>query len=600
MSEAAKHSSLKKLCGLTNGSYSAHLRESAIANGIDPVGKSDDTILLEWLLTRFDTAETTLANVKNDYATNYGASNWDSLDTLLPSSPFGINKTLGFYHDANTASTILDTPGVLFAVTDRSDNGISPFTTTTGTFPTYSATAFNSIYPGITFGANDFLAYPDSASLDYTATGMCLVAALQVTQLPSTFKNLIGKSTTTNQIEFVLQLSSAGVLDLRISADGTNGSLVILNPGYTIILNRPFVVEIDFNVASTIFRVNGSLFAYSATGIFNGTSPIVYGDATKDGTFVLNECALFTQTLTATERLQLREGLRKKLAISVSSPEIVPTYVSAGQSNELGLASNADAPANLTSGAITNCYIYNVPAGASQQLQIGINNQGNDASSFGPEMESGRVLASAWGKRTLLIKQALSGAHLANDDLTNSFYPISGSQWSALATRLLAAFAYERSQGRECEVYCTFWFQGEADMIGVTSGGTPYLNSYQANLDLLIDTLRSIYLLRGFGRANSRFLSLLSAVNISPYTTIFNGSPVNKQINISTIAACDQNENAQGVWIADIATFNTDNLHINANGQVEIGNRRALIALSSFAPFITYNAKPRNFIKIAQ
>lgn len=600
MSEAAKHSTLKKLCGLTNGSYSAHLRESAIANGINPVGKSNDTILLEWLLTRFDTTETTLANVKNDYATTYGATNWDSLDTLLPSCPFGINKTLGFYHDANTASTIIDSPGSLFAITDRGDNGVSPFTTTGGTFPSYSATSFNSEYPGITFGANDFLAYPDISALDYASTGMCLIAALQVTQLPSTFKNLIGKSTTTNQIEFVLQLSSAGVLDLRISPDGTNGSLVILNPGYTVILNRPFVVEIDFNIASTVVRINGNLYAYSATSIFNGTSPIVYGDATKDGTFVLNECALFTQSLTATERLQIREGLRKKLAISVSSPEIVPTYLSAGQSNELGLASNAEAPANLTSGPITNCYIYNVPAGATQQLQIGVNNQANDASSFGPEMESGRLLAETWGKRTLLVKQALSGAHLANDDLSNSFYPTTGSQWTALITRLLAAFAYERSQGRECEIYCTFWFQGEADMIGVTSGGTPYLNSYQANLDLLIDTLRSIYSLRGFGRSNSRFVSILSAVNISPYTTVFNGTAVNKQINVSTIAACDANDNAQSLSIEDIATFNVDNLHLNAQSQVKVGNRRALIALSSFAPFITFSAKPRNFIKIAQ
>ena len=214
---------------------------------------------------------------------------------------------------------------------------------------------------------------------------------------------------------------------------------------------------------------------------------------------------------------------------------------------------------------------------------------------FGPEMETARVVAAAWGRRIMLIKHALSGAHLANDDLADSFYPLTGTQWTTQLNRTIAAFAYERGQGRECEIYSFFWFQNEADMIGVTGGGALYVSSYQSNLNLYTDTYRDLISLRGFGRSNLRFIAIKSAIAIVPYTTVVNGSPLNVQANNAIQAACDANENAQAMWIADIATF-IDGIHLDAPAQVKVGNRRALIALSSFAPFIAWAAKVRNYI----
>lgn len=507
-----------------------------------------------------------------------------NLGVLKPATPLEITtKYCTGYYDATNAPTIATVPGTSFVWFDTSPSGNHQSNLAAGaTIPTFSATGLQGLYPAVVFGAGQFMSVTDNVTMNYTTTGMCLMAVMQLNTAPTTFKNLISKSVVgTNNVEFLIQVNSARAVTVNISPDGTGGSTVTLSPAFTATIGVPFIVEIDFNVQDTVVWINGQLSAYSNTVIFNGVAPFVFGDNAHDGAHSMSQCSWHIQTLTASERGRMRLGYSSKFGTPTLMPPIIPTIVELGQSNETGKGQNASAPLAIQ-GTITNGFIFNTGAGVTQALQLGVNNMAVSAAEFGPEMETARALGLEYNRRIMIIKHSQSGAHLANDDLVNSYFATSGTLWNAAIANLLAAFAYERSQGRDCEIQMISWFQGEADMIGITAGLVPYLLSYQANLAAFIDALRLIVGVRGYGDTTVKFSAILSAIAISPYTDIYapTGLGRNVMVNNSTISACASKTNATTYTITDIATFLGDNIHLDYKAQVLLGARRANVAVA--------------------
>jgi len=119
-----------------------------------------------------------------------------------------------------------------------------------------------------------------------------------------------------------------------------------------------------------------------------------------------------------------------------SSSSVEDVYVLAVHSNGVGRGTIADAQPYL-SGAISGANIWNGSEFA--QLNVGSNNEGNNASSFGPEAALGYFIGQ---QETInIVKKGVNSSYLHNDGSTTLSWnkDISGGLYSELLTEISAA-----------------------------------------------------------------------------------------------------------------------------------------------------------------
>lgn len=143
----------------------------------------------------------------------------------------------------------------------------------------------------------------------------------------------------------------------------------------------------------------------------------------------------------------------------------------AGQSNAVGWTTGAPSDPNLN-GDITGARIY---TGTQwQQLNYPSNNEGNAGHAV--ELQAGYQGAINTNKTIDIIKSAEASTGLADDWL-----PPSGTNYTAMTAKVNAGIT-----GLQYSKIIFYWNQGEEDALLLADA-----NAYQANLENLIDSVRS-------------------------------------------------------------------------------------------------------------
>jgi hypothetical protein len=471
-----------------------------------------------------------------------------------------MRSSLKLHLDAQTLSTITkDGSDLVSSWADKSGNGnhaaiTAPFQ------PTYSATGISGTLPAINFPSGKLLAVPD---IDADGAGFALYCVFQRDTDNGTTDQVVVRKFA---VDRSWQMIVVGATDRVAMAGSELGSATdyVATSAQTADLGTAVIAHGGFNLSKLEVGVNNANYATTtAAAIFDNTSSIYLGATSGAAAPLLGsigEVLLFNRPLTATEHAQVLNYLAARWDISITTPNVRPVYVLSGQSNAVGQAPEADMPANLEGETFSNFEIYNTGASAWQALQPGVNDLGA-TNCFGPESEFGRLANAVFdaSNKGYLIKYASPGKHLANDDLTNSFYPLTGTYWTNLAGYIDAAMNALRNAGVLAEIRGYLWMQGESD---AATGNQAYADAYEANLTYFIGQLRAYTYARGFSGPQPVFVApQIGATASVPYRATVRAAQV-------AVAA-----SVPGVVTFDTAAygFESDNIHFSAAGQVSLG-----------------------------
>lgn len=235
----------------------------------------------------------------------------------------------------------------------------------------------------------------------------------------------------------------------------------------------------------------------------------------------------------------------------------VETDILAGQSNAVGwttsLVSSLSATLKLP---IPNAYIYNNINDAWEQLLAGTNNQGQSALYHGIEMSYMYDIAQATGKRRNLIKYAVGGTMLHNNNGADSWHPDNTNPsglYTILKSRIQAA---KDASDKTLNIRNFIWYQGETD-----GGVLSWANEYAANLADLISTLRT-----DLGLPYLNIIIIKVHSNLSGF------------IYVNTVRAGDDTVDAADVRVlcVDSDNYEPTVLHLNSASMVSLGSEVAL------------------------
>ncbi len=233
---------------------------------------------------------------------------------------------------------------------------------------------------------------------------------------------------------------------------------------------------------------------------------------------------------------------------------LTPLVILIGQSNAVGVGAISAAPSEYQ-GAIDGAQIWN--GSAFVNLVAGTTNQAADSLTFGPELSLAKSLRQSTGSsRVLMVKHAVS-----NTSLNVDWLPTSGTQYTAMITKINAAIA--TLPAKTFYIAGFVWVQGENDALSASA--TPS-NNYQTNLTSLINNLRSTY--GQYSAATIPFVAVqLGMLDRNLYYYQDNV----RHAQIQTQAALSNVKIAQ----TDDLAYNADVIHYNATAQVSIGTRAA-------------------------
>jgi hypothetical protein len=380
---------------------------------------------------------------------------------------------------------------------DKSGNGNNA-TAAGGARPTYASAGMNS-KPTLGFTASQSMNVADSATLDYSKISVFVVYRRDTDT--GTTQTFIHKYASASTKEWQLQVATDDSFLFNASVDGSATS-VAKNTGIPATVANPYIIDFKYDGGGCTFRANNGTASYNTlASVFNGTSVLTIGrNTSSDGRCSISEVIIYNRLLSATQRAEVLNYLATKWAITIATPVIAQVHSLFGQSNMVGNGVTTSASAYLQ-GVIAGASIYQPGTTNFGTLDSGSNNLGAAANRFGPEMAIGYYLDQALTTTPYLIKYAASAKHLANDDLTNSFYPVSGTQYDNTIAYIDSAMKYLASQGIEAEVAATLFTQGEAD-----AGVEAYANAYQTNLALLKTNFTNAMIAKGWGRPGLRFI----------------------------------------------------------------------------------------------
>ncbi|MBI9019423.1 MAG: hypothetical protein JEZ07_19415 [Phycisphaerae bacterium] len=190
-----------------------------------------------------------------------------------------------------------------------------------------------------------------------------------------------------------------------------------------------------------------------------------------------------------------------------------------------------------------------------------------DGSASGCELSLGRALADMFPEETIvIIKYGMSGSALqrglrnegAGDwcpdvDQTGTF---EGSRYRIFKnSAVLPGLQAIEAANFTYEIAGMCWIQGETD-----AGNSAAANAYQVNLENFISKVRL-----DFNCPDMAFFTAKMNAGVRTYADVVN-------LAMDNVAAAD--EKVYSIYVGDVS-FNTDNIHYNATGQVEIGLRFA-------------------------
>ncbi len=351
----------------------------------------------------------------------------------------------------------------------------------------------------------------------------------------------------------------------------------------------------------------------TSSGVFTWTPTEAQGPVTYNFTIRVNDGSLTHEQPVAVT------------VIDGGSPEILETWIIAGQSNAEGygitespitglapsstLASIGRSNLNVThnniqmfqganeSNGITSSAGLSLPARNTWHAMTAYEGLAYDWGSgdgqesgrrFGPELALGYDLQRRLGSSIALIKYARGSTSIAPSvDQTNNiwrdFDPSDGgrlNQYDKLVSTIQAA-VNSLPTGQVLKIRGVIWMQGESD---ATAANAP---SYQANLTELISTLRtdigSIAAASG-GKMNK---SAASWSELDVFVGTIQNSGANYQTVINaqnSVAAADANvftvNGTSGLSVMTNDDWNGSGIHYDTAGQVLLGERFADAALS--------------------
>lgn len=252
------------------------------------------------------------------------------------------------------------------------------------------------------------------------------------------------------------------------------------------------------------------------------------------------------------------------IRISNAVADNLPLYIFAGQSNAVGYGSSMVElgyyfPELLMTQ--TNVKFYR-PTSIPNQLVWGPfqpPNEQNTAygSGFGPEITTGKMLATALNTNVAMVKYAVSGTSIVswNPNDSNSYY-------RKMVERVKQAKADLESLGHTVEYKGFFWMQGESD--GTVAA---WALAYQSNLTALINRLR----------IDLESPTLPVVLGKIAFTTEFACTIRQAQ------AIVDAVDPYTVLLTTDDLPRLTDLLHYNTVGIVALGNRYAQYYLQAFS-----------------
>lgn len=155
-----------------------------------------------------------------------------------------------------------------------------------------------------------------------------------------------------------------------------------------------------------------------------------------------------------------------------------------GQSNARGSDNIRNLTNNNRRKSIAFGRVFHDVTNSFMPLQAGVS--GHDVFPFfGPDVGFAKKYHELTNVQCWVIKYAIGGKHLANDDLSNSYYPIGGGQYTNMQSTVANAMNWLSQRGISAKIKGTIFWQGESD-----SNIEARANAYQDNLELYINTER--------------------------------------------------------------------------------------------------------------
>lgn len=487
---------------------------------------------------------------------------------------------LSLWLDASDASTFTkDGSNLISQWRDKSGSGNHASQSGADTIkPTYNATGLNSL-PTVIFasaGGVDRLAVVNSASLAYTALSIYMVCQRDTdsgaTQVAMT---KYGAGTPTR--EWQLTVTSADAFNITASTTGA-ASNVTATSAATATTGTAFLVHMNYNGTQAIIGANNANYAGgAASAIVNSTSDITIGSA-NGGTSAfqgrISEIIIISRNLSATEHAGLLNYLSDKWDVTITAPVVRDAYGLFGQSNGSGQGLVSELPPELDT-TYANVQIFNPTSVSWAALDVGVNQRDDDATKHGPEVTWASAANAIYdaGNNAYLVKHCDGGEHLANEDLTNSFYPVTGTIWQNMVATIGNGMSALWAAGILAEFRYIFWIHGPSDG---QSGQQDRADAYETNLGYFITTLRSHLRTYGLARSNLPFVvgkSYWTDTSGYPYLSTIRAAQSAVAASTSAITIIDETPFALGA----------DGLHFNSEGQQDYGDAIAAITLAGVA-----------------
>lgn len=182
-------------------------------------------------------------------------------------------------------------------------------------------------------------------------------------------------------------------------------------------------------------------------------------------------------------------------------------------------------------------------------LQAGVS--GITSSQNGPEIGLGFRWYEATGRDLYIIKYARGGKHVANDDLSNSFYPVGGAMYAELQATVSSAFGILGAQGIVPASLSIVDWQGESDCTDERSA------AFSLNKELEISSLRTWIAEQGF------YSGGIPVVLTKIYMET--GNIYIDTVRAATATAATNLGNASTVDAQGIVSLMADNIHADAD-----------------------------------
>lgn len=264
------------------------------------------------------------------------------------------------------------------------------------------------------------------------------------------------------------------------------------------------------------------------------------------------EWMAFSSAISYSDLNTLEKDMLLAHVYSFSAWTEVPIYFLNGQSNAEGVAPNATAHTDYRTGALTGKKIWD-PVGADwEDLEIGVNNLGNNdanGNEHGPEMRIMYDLPSS--PTPYMVKHAVNSASLANN--FKRFSAFGGEASSDTGKdRLRAALNNLIPTGVWPSKFRVIYNQGEQDMIT-----TAHANAYEASQQKWVDTWEVL-----LGHPDVAFVISRQRDDLpSPYDTGADATTVRNAQNTTAT-------NNSNVSIVDMAgqSYLVDDIHLDETG----------------------------------